>query len=91
MFLLFTKSPALLTAHFTPPNHKGTQNFRYLVHQYSTLVRKRAWPGTDSITCLLVAVVKIFAKILIMLYFCEVLFKNIVMFKIFEHCKKLEQ
>jgi len=39
----------------------------------------------------LVAVVKIFAKILIMLYFCEVLFKNIVMFKIFEHCKKLEQ
>jgi len=79
------------TAHFTPLNHKYTQNFRDIVHQYSALVMKRAWPGTDSITCLLIAVVKIFGNILIMLYFCNVVFKNIAMFKIFERSEKLEQ
>lgn len=52
---------------------------------------KMAWPGTDSTTCLLIAVLKIFGNILIMLYFCEVVFKNIVMFKIFERREKLEQ
>ena len=34
---------------------------------------------------IVVRTAKIFAKILIMLYFCVVVFKNIVMFKIFEH------
>lgn len=55
-------------------------------HQYFTLVRMRALPGTDSPAYMLVAAVKIFGNILIMLYFCGVVFKNIVMFKIFEHC-----
>ena len=50
------------------------------------MVRKRAWPGTDSPAYMLIAAVKIFGNILIMLYFCGVVFKNIVMFKIFEHC-----
>ena len=39
--------------------------------------------GADAV---LVLAVKIFGNILIMLYFCGVVFKNIVMFKIFEHC-----
>ena len=55
--------------------------------QYFTLVRKRAWPGADAYAVLSVWKTKIFVNVLIMLYFCIVVFKNIIVFKIFERGK----